>query len=142
MGGREGGPLVFDVIIAGWVVVVSLSRLKWKIALRILALLLCHVPIPHTNIPPLTYPCLSGCVRPLGRGSYVSSPKSLVWFLSVKSAAVPVVKSIGIICCFIPQSNRLSLEVRAVNGLVSGRGLGWQIVVAGFVWWFVPDKPF
>lgn len=117
--------LVFDVIIAGWGLVVSPSRLKWKIALHILAntSAVSRVQPTHKHllISPPPYPCLSGCARPLGRGTPVSSPNPLVWVLFQLSLLwCWWCWVLGVVCCFIPQSSRLSSEVRAVNGLVSG----------------------
>lgn len=78
--------LVFDVIIAGWGVVVSPSRLKWKIAMHTLAntSAVSRVQPTHTHllIPPPPYPCVSGCARSrFGKGTPVSSPNPSVWFL-------------------------------------------------------------
>lgn len=76
---------VFDVIIAGWGLVVSPSRLKWKIALHILANTSAASRVrpthKHLLIPPPPYPCLSGRARLLGRRIPFSSPNPSVWFL-------------------------------------------------------------
>lgn len=88
--------LVSDVIIAGWGVVVSLSRLKWKIAPHILGKRVCCVTCLQNPPPKPLYPCRSGSGRPAGTGTPVSSPNPLGSFLpQFKCAAVPVVLNIG-----------------------------------------------
>lgn len=131
------------MIIDGWGVAVSPSRLKWKIALHTLAntsaASCVSPPDTHPLIPQPLYPRLSGCAGPLGRTTPVSRPNPLVWFLLQLSL---VCRVLGVVCCFIPYSSRLSHGGKSCKCLVSGCLLGWKIVVGGFVLWFVPDKVF
>lgn len=109
---------MFDVIIAGWGVAVSPSRLKWKIALRTLAntSAASRVSPTHLLIPLPPYPCLSGCAGLLGRATPVSSPNPLVWFLLQLSL---VLECWEWFVFLFPSLADYPAEVRAVNGLVS-----------------------
>lgn len=129
---------MFDAIIAGRGVVVSPSRLKWKIALHILAhasaLSRVQPTHKHLPIPPPPYPCLSVCARPLGRGTPVSNPNPLVWFV-FQLNLLWCWWSTGSGLFYPPVSQTVLRGKRAVNGQTHFL-VGRVVFVV-----FVPDQP-
>lgn len=132
--------LVFDVIIAGLGCCGFYRRDSsgkllctfWRICLPL------HVSNPHArNISQFAHLLIhvyQGALGHLAGGLLFPSPNFLVWFLFQLSLPCCCWSwLLGVVCCFIPQSSRLSSEVRGVNDLVSGRRVGGAVLLVPFL---------
>lgn len=95
---------VSDVIIAGWGVVVPLSRLKWKIALHIFGEGLCCVTCLQKPPPPsLFIHVVQGLEGQLAPG--LLFPAQTLWAHSFPSSSAGGAEYREWFVCFIPQPN-------------------------------------
>lgn len=133
----ERTPLVSDVIIAGWGVEVSLSRLKWKIAPHNFGKGVCCVTCLQKP-PSLFIHVVQGLEGQLALGLLFPAQNPLGSFLhQFECAAVLVVPNM--VCLFYPTAQHLSTEVKDVDLIDSGSVDGASLV-SYLLLWFLPVR--